>query len=205
VFFSKAKQELEPPPVHERRRSIRHATVMQIAKIRLGGTREELCLLRDVSPEGVKAEVYVAVEVGLPIEIELRTGHVIGGRIAWADDKMIGVAFDEPMPMSAMLAHCSFDDRLGKLRPPRLVVNMHAMLKVGHQERAVRIGNLSQAGLQIDAPEPYPGGTACTIALPGLAPRAATIRWWREGQAGLMLAQSFDYAEFAEWRSVVAA
>ncbi len=205
MFFSKAKQELDPPPVQERRRSIRHATVMQIAKIRLGGGREELCLLRDVSPEGVKAEVYVAVEVGMPIEIELRTGHVIGGRIAWAEDKMIGVAFDEPMPMSAMLAHCSFDDRLGKLRPPRLAVNLSAMMKLGHQEKAVRIGNISQAGLQIDAPEPLQAGLACTISLPGLAPRAATIRWCREGQAGLMLLDPFDYAELARWRSVVAA
>jgi hypothetical protein len=205
VFFSKAKQDLDPPPVQERRRSIRHATVMQIAKIRLDRGREELCLLRDVSPEGVKAEVYLAMEVGMPIEIELRTGHVIGGRIAWAEDKMIGVAFDEPMPMSAMLAHCSFDDRLGKLRPPRLSVNLPAMMKLGHQEKAVRIGNISQAGLQIDAPDPLQAGLACSITLPGLAPRAATIRWCREGPAGLMLLDPFDYAEFARWRSVVAA
>jgi hypothetical protein len=205
VFFSKAKQDLDPPPVQERRRSIRHATVMQIAKIRLDRGREELCLLRDVSPEGVKAEVYLAMDVGMPIEIELRTGHVIGGRIAWAEDKMIGVAFDEPMPMSAMLAHCSFDDRLGKLRPPRLSVNLPAMMKLGHQEKAVRIGNISQAGLQIDVPDPLQAGLACSITLPGLAPRAATIRWSREGQAGLMLLDPFDYAEFARWRSVVAA
>lgn len=176
---------------------------MQVAKIRLACGREELCLLRDVSPEGLKAEIYIAVARDAHIEIELRTGHCIGGKIAWIDGAMIGVAFDEPMPMSAMLAHCSFDDRLGKLRPPRLAVDMHGLLRVDFQERVVRIGNLSQAGMQITAVAPLDAGASCAIALPGLAPRAATVRWCRGDQAGLMLADPFDYAEFAAWRAVL--
>jgi hypothetical protein len=191
-------------PVQERRRSIRHATVMQIAKIRLGSGREEMCLLRDLSPEGLKAEIYVATEAGIHIEIELRTGHVLGGRIAWADSDLIGVSFDEPMPMAAMMAHCSFDDRMGRLRPPRLTVDMNGLLKLGVEERAVRIGNISQAGVQIGAPEPLQAGAPCAIALPGLPARAATIRWWRDSQAGLLLSEPFDYAEFAGWRAIVA-
>jgi hypothetical protein len=202
VFFLRKKATAHEP-VQERRRSIRHATVMQVAKIRLGSGCEELCLLRDVSPEGLRVELYVKVEVGEHIEIELRTGHAIGGRVAWAEGKVVGISFDEPMPMSAMLAHCSFDDRLGNLRPPRLKVNMHGLLQVGGREKVVRIGNISQAGLQIGAPDPLPAGAACTIALPGLPPRPATIRWWRDGQCGLMLAEPFDFGQFSEWRAVV--
>ena len=204
VFFSRVKPVAAlPERVHERRRSVRHATVMEIAKIRLACGREELCLLRDVSPEGLKAETYVALTPGARVEIELRTGHRLNGMIAWTDQAMIGVAFDDSVPMSALLAHCSFDERLGKLRPPRLVVNLKGLLRIDFAEKVVRIGNLSQAGMQIDAPEGLPSGAPCAIALPGLPPRAATIRWCREGQAGLMLADPFDYAEFAEWRSTI--
>jgi len=178
---------------------------MQVAKIRLSPGREELCLLRDVSPEGLKAEIYLDVAPGTRVEIELRTGHTIGGTVGWIEDSMIGVPFDESMPMAAMLAHCSFDDRLGRLRPPRLVVDMQGLLKVDHQEMAVRIGNISQAGMQIGTSEPLHAGAPCAIILPGLAPRPATIRWSRDGQAGLMLAAPFDYAEFAEWRAALAA
>jgi hypothetical protein len=202
VIFSRAKASARPP--EERRRSIRHATVMQVAKIRFGYRREELCMLRDISPEGLKVEIYVDVEVGAHVEIELRTGHTIGGRVAWAERRIIGVAFDESMPMSAMLAHCSFDERLGTLRPPRLKVNMHGVLRFGGQEKVVHIGNISQAGLQITAPDPLPVGP-CSISLPGLAPRPASIRWWRERQAGLLLAEPFDFTQFAEWRAVIAA
>lgn len=204
MFFSKLKPPVEVP-VQERRRSIRHATVMQVAKIRLGAGREELCLLRDISPEGLKAEVYVPVEAGAHIEIEMRTGHVMGGKVAWAETKAIGVMFDEPVPMAAMLAHCSFDDRMGNLRPPRLAVNMNGLLKLGIEERPVRIGNVSQAGAQIGAPMLLQAGSPCAIAFPGLPARAATVRWWRDEQAGLQLSEPLDYAEFAEWRALVAA
>jgi hypothetical protein len=207
VFFSKQKVAAEAVPLstQERRRSIRHATVMQVAKIRFGSGREELCMLRDVSPEGLRVEIYVPIEAGTHIELELRTGHQLGGSVVWAENKAIGVAFDEPMPMSAMLAHCSFDDRLGKLRPPRLTVNMRGLLKIGGEDQRVEIGNISQAGMQIAAPEPLHEGAACAIGLPGLPPRAATIRWCREGQAGLMLDEPFDFPAFAEWRALVAA
>jgi hypothetical protein len=205
VFFSRQKAAEQDAPVQERRRSIRHATVMQVAKIRLDGAREELCMLRDVAPEGIKVEIYVPVAVGAHIEIEVRTGHTLGGRVEWSEGQVIGVAFDEPMPMSAMMAHCSFDDRLGKLRPPRLSVNMRGLLKIAGEEQPVEIGNISQAGLQFRAPEPFHAGVACTIGLPGLPLRAATIRWWRDDQAGLMLAEPLEFPEFAEWRGVVAA
>lgn len=207
MFFSRSKANAEPAPApaQERRRSIRHATVMQVAKLRLDAGHEELCLLRDISPEGARAEIYVAVEVGTHIEIELRTGHVIGGRIAWIDGNAIGVAFDEPMPMSAVLAHCSFDERLGNLRPPRLNVNMRGILIADGSQKVVRIGNISQAGLQIGSADPLQAGAPCMIGIPGLAPRPATIRWWREGEAGVMLTEPLEFAQFAEWRALVAA
>ena len=88
MFFSKSRAAAETP-AHERRRSIRHTAVMQVAKIRLGSGREELCLLRNISPEGMKAELYVSAEAGTHIEIELRTGHMLGGCIAWAENKQI--------------------------------------------------------------------------------------------------------------------
>jgi hypothetical protein len=204
MFFSKLRTNVEEP-VQERRRSIRHTTVMQVAKIRLAGVQEELCLLRDVSPEGLKAEIYVPVETGTRVEIEVRTGHMLSGCVAWAEPDLIGVAFDESMPMAAMLAHCSFDERVGKLRPPRLSVDMNGLLKLGAEDRPVRVGNVSQAGVQIGAPAPLHPGAPCAIALPGLPPRAATIRWCRGDQAGLQLSEPFDYAEFAEWRAIVAA
>jgi hypothetical protein len=34
-----------------------------------------------------------------------------------------------------------------------------------------------------------------------LPARAASICWWRDGHAGLMLTEPFDYPTFARWRA----
>ena len=200
MFISKPSQAAGTS-VEDRRRSVRHATVNQVAKIRLCSGREELCLLRDISAEGLKAEVYIALDRGVSIDIELRTAHSVRGRIVWAANNEIGVAFDAPIPAAAMLAHCSFEANGTNLRPPRLKVNLRGLLRIGADARMVSIGNISQAGLQIEATQPLRIGTLCSIALPGLPARAAAICWWREGHAGLMLSNPFDYPDFARWRA----
>ena len=187
--------------VEERRRSVRHGTAAHAAKIRLQSGREELCLLRDISAEGLRAEVYIPLEAGTPIEVELRTAHSAAGRVVWAAGKEIGVAFDAPIPAAAMLAHCSFDQGSGCLRPPRIRVAMRGLLRIDAKATIVSIGNISQAGLQIAAPEPLAPRLACSITLPGLPARGASVCWWRDGHAGLMLVESFDYAAFAAWRA----
>ena len=200
MFISKPSQAAEIP-VEDRRRSVRHAVVNQVAKIRLASGREELCLLRDISAEGLKAEVYVALERGASIDIELRTAHTVSGKVVWVADKDIGVAFDAPIPAAAMLAHCSFEANGGSLRPPRLKVNLRGLLRIGAAAQMVSIGNISQAGMQIAAPTPLQTGAACSVALSGLPARAASVCWWREGEAGLMLTEPFDYPTFAQWRA----
>ena len=200
MFISQPSPSAEIP-VEERRRSVRHAVVNQVAKIRLGSGREELCLLRDISAEGLKAEVYIPLERGAPIDIELRTAHTVSGKIVWVADKDIGVAFDAPIPAAAMLAHCSFEVNGGSLRPPRLKVNLRGLLRIGAAATMVNIANISQAGMQVAAPQPLRPGTACSVALSGLPARAASVCWWREGEAGLMLTEPFDYPTFSQWRA----
>jgi len=202
VILSKTNPAVQPS-ADERRRSIRHPALSQVAKIRLESGREELCLLCDISAEGVRAQVYVPLAVGARIDVELRTAHSAKGQVVWAADDLIGVCFDAPIPAAAMLAHCSFEANSGNLRPPRLKVNLRGLLRIGSQAKVVGIDNISQAGLQVEAPEPLAIGTACTVALTGLPARAATICWWRDGHAGLMLVESFDYATFAKWRASV--
>jgi hypothetical protein len=204
VFFSKLRAP-RPGSHAERRRSVRHTAVAQIAKIELPSGREELCLLRDISCEGVRAETYAKVASDDALLIELRSGQKVSGRVSWCNDGQFGLVFDEPVPIADVLTHCSFDDRVSNIRPPRLEVDLFGILHVGNAQRVVRIGNVSQAGMQIGMPEEVEAGTPCAIGLPGLAPRPALVRWCRDRRAGLQLEEPFDYATFAEWRTAIAA
>jgi len=149
----------------------------------------------------MRAEVYLALQPGAAIQIELLTAHVAAGHVRWAANKEIGVAFNEPIPAAAMLAHCSFENNAANSRPPRLRVDLRGLFRLGAEAKVVSIGNISQAGLQIAAPTPLRIGEACSIALPHLPARAAAICWWREGHAGLMLNEPFDYPTFAQRRA----
>ena len=58
--------------------------------------------VRNLSSGGLMAEYAAPVEAGAPVEIEVRGVGWVKGRIAWATDGRVGVAFDiEIDPMLA--------------------------------------------------------------------------------------------------------
>lgn len=58
--------------------------------------------VRNLSSGGLMAEYAAPVETGTPVEIEVRGVGWVKGRIAWATDGRVGVAFDiEIDPMLA--------------------------------------------------------------------------------------------------------
>ena len=58
--------------------------------------------VRNLSSGGLMAEYAAPVEAGTPVEIEVRGVGWVKGRIAWATDGRVGVAFDiEIDPMLA--------------------------------------------------------------------------------------------------------
>ena len=58
--------------------------------------------VRNLSSGGLMAEYATPVEAGAPVEIEVRGVGWVKGRIAWATDGRVGVAFDiEIDPMLA--------------------------------------------------------------------------------------------------------
>ena len=185
----------------ERRRNVRHATVFQVAKMTTD-TSEELCILRDVSSEGLKAEVYCELAVGDRIAIDLKTGHRVQGQVAWTREQIIGMAFDAAVPMLDMLAHCSFDDRVMKIRPPRLTMNMPGILRIDddYDEIDFQLCDISQAGMKVLLSRAVRPGTTCLVKLDALEPRKAVVRWQRQGEAGILLLLPLSYGEFAAWR-----
>ncbi len=193
----------EAAPAPERRRSIRQTSIFQVAKLTAPGI-EELCILRDISPGGLKAEVYLPVAVGAAVRVEFRTGHDVCGRVAWASDGSIGIAFDAPVSVVTLLSHSSFDDRIGRVRPPRIAMAVEAMLRTLKGDIAVTTCDVSQAGVKVTIDRTLPPDLPCELALPSLRDRPAVVRWCRAGSAGLMFETALSFAEFALWRQALA-
>lgn len=186
------------PAGAERRRSVRHTTVFQVAKL-ITPAFQELCILRDISATGLRAEVYREVAEGDAVSIEFRTGHRVSGKIVWVRDGAIGVHFDQEVSVVEILSHSSFDDRIGRIRPPRLDVDLEAKLRIGLKLAPVRVLDASQAGVKIAYDQDVRIEQACEIMLPGLN-RRAVVRWQRQATIGLMFCDPLPYPDFVQWR-----
>lgn len=192
-----------PAPEQERRRDARHTTVLQIAKL-IAGDVEELCIVRDISTGGLKAQVYGDLVVGAAVTVELRTGYRADGQIAWADDGVIGMAFDHGVSVLSLLTHCSLDDRVGTMRPPRLRVSLPGLLSIDGDDIPIELSDVSLAGMKVRVARALPVDRHCRITPERMAPRAAQIRWQRDGHAGIQLLDPLGFAEFAAWRRMLA-
>ena len=72
------------------------------AQLRIGGEPEVTVRVRNLSSGGLMAEYAQPVVSGTPVEVDVRGIGRIGGRIAWAAEGRIGIAFDREIdPMSA--------------------------------------------------------------------------------------------------------
>lgn len=70
--------------------------------LRVADDAEISVLVRNLSSGGLMAEYAPHVAQGTPVEIEVRGLGRVGGRIAWATEGRIGIAFDRKVdPMAA--------------------------------------------------------------------------------------------------------
>jgi hypothetical protein len=190
---------LPPLLAEERRTSERHVTVLQVAKL-VTEHCEELCIIRDISSGGLKAEVYCRLAVGDAVRIEFKSGHAVSGRVAWVDAHHVGMAFDVAVDIAVLLLRRERDADGNKLRAPRLKVDIPAALRVAGEQVSIQLCDISQDGCKIRSERLLRAGSGCEISLPLLGYRLASVRWMRDGHAGIMLHERLGYPDFAQWR-----
>lgn len=72
------------------------------AQLRIDGIGETLVRVRNLSSGGLMAEYAQPVMSGTPVQVEVRGMGWVAGRIAWAAEGRIGIAFDREVdPMAA--------------------------------------------------------------------------------------------------------
>lgn len=190
------------PSMGDQRSEPRHRTVLQVAKLATA-RGDELCILRNVSAGGLRAQVYCDLAVGEAVEFELRTGRRMAGRVIWAEGSSIGVKFDRKVPILAYLAHQAIEELGQRVRPPRVGVGEKATIRVEDRELSVAIVDASQAGMCICADRVLSENASCLIKADGLDERGAIVRWSRDGHAGLQFKRALSFREFGTWRTGV--
>jgi hypothetical protein len=189
-----------PALAGDRRADERHRTILQVAKLSTV-QGDELCILRNLSAGGLRAEVYRELSVGEPVRFELKTGRSMTGYVAWVDGMSIGVEFDHRIPIVPYLTHQVIEELGRRIRPPRVQVREPALLRVADREFAVEIVDASQAGMKIRTDRVLYEGGGCQVVAEGLGTRGVLVRWCRDGEVGLQLKQPLSFRDFAAWRT----
>lgn len=180
-------------------REARVTTIFLIGKL-LSRHGETLCRIRNLSSGGLMAETHVPLAVGDLVQIELKVGDRLPGTVRWTHAGRMGVAFDAPVEVGALLARAAIRTVEQKLvRAPRFAVDCPIELGVEGRRRAGRLVNLSQGGARLNADFEPEKGQLVALAIPGLPERQASVRWIGDGALGLGFAEPLAFEELGVW------
>ena len=87
------------------------------------------CLLRNLSPNGMRGQVYTSFAEGLPITVEFAPDRTVDGSVIWCKDEHVGIQFDELVDVEQVLGQLARKLIEGKVnRAPRLQIECRAEL-----------------------------------------------------------------------------
>ena len=188
----------------DRRQSPRHVTLLRAGILHVRGS-SELCLVRNISSDGLMARVYEPIPEGQELQVELKCGQMIAGTVAWEKDQTIGIRFSHPIDLETVLAGRWVSETGIRSRQPRLKVNCPATLRSGARIHRGRLSDISAAGAKILLEKELTEEDAVTLVLVGLPPIAGTIRWVSGTAVGMSFNELLSLDDLARWRQTQSA
>lgn len=169
----------------ERRSATRAATVFTIGKIGFRGSSRP-CMVRDISPGGMRIQTWSLPAVGSRVEIEMRGLAPRAATVRWVAGREAGLAFVERCDIADV-----FEARINgsgrRARQPRFDLNHATCLTIGDQQIAAQIVNISVGGARLLIADPVARGAHGVLQLNlGLAfdRIAGEVCWVEEGVCG---------------------
>ena len=150
----------------ERRTGERHFSLLRVGSLTIDG-RRELCLIKNISAGGMLIRAYCDIAAGTRISIELKHGEPIVATAKWTRDEYVGVSFDQPIDILALLASSEHGPRP---RMPRVEVDCMAWVRVGSLVHRTRAVDISQGGIKIEFRGALPAMAEVVVSLTGLDP-----------------------------------
>lgn len=180
-------------------RDARTLTLLLVGRI-IGEHGDGLCRIRNISPGGLMAEVFARFEVGDVVHIELRNGQSLSGTVRWTRDGGLGLQFDARVEdIRQILAEPLAEESLLPVRAPRLPTDCSGDIQVDGRHHRAAVANLSQCGARLVTDTPLEQDQLLTLAIAGLPPVPAAVRWVKDDQAGLTFLTPFAFATLAQW------
>lgn len=169
----------------DRRQARRAMTVLRVAKLE-SGDLEDLAIVRNVSEGGICLFTDQEFEIGAPVSISLIEDIDIHGRVVWARDRFIGVAFDEEVPVNELLARPQMLHDGRRARFPRLSVDARVEVSLNNRSTVARVRDISHKGAKLLFQDPVEKATqGLVLVIDDHTRLEAMVRWQRGGSVGV--------------------
>jgi hypothetical protein len=186
----------EAPAPDDRRGGERHLTLFRVGSMLVEG-RRELCLIKNISGGGAMLRLYMGgLAVGQVLTVELKCGQPLRGKVAWVREPNVGLVFDEPIDVVAMLSQNEDGPRP---RMPRIQCSSFVTLREGASIFRGRACDISQGGVKVETPMLFSRNAEVVVSLPGLPPQAGIVRWTDNGFAGITFNRLLSLPTLIEW------
>lgn len=180
-------------------RAARVTTILLMGKM-VSRHGESLCRIRNLSSGGLMAEVHVPLVEDDAVQIELKAGDRLSGRVRWTREGRMGIAFDAPVEVGTLLAKATVRTaEQGLVRAPRFTVDCPVELRVDGRRHAGRLVNVSQGGARLETELETEQDQLLTLAIPGLPERRGGVRWIGDGALGLFFVEPLAFDELGLW------
>lgn len=172
-----------------RSRSVYRPAIIETAKY------SGFCMVKDLSPEGVMIESCAALNEEETVRLGFTEHEMLAGKVVWTTGGRLGIQFDCPIDVSAILVGSTSDE---PNRAPRLPIECTVEVDDSVATRWEQVSNVSTKGLKIRSPA-FRVGEKLSVAIAGMPKKKAVVRWTGEGETGLEFLIPLTYDELHSW------
>jgi len=160
--------------------------------------RQSLCLVRALAPDHAIVRTSLPISAGSNVTLGLRNGMAIAARVDGVQNERIVLAFSQQLTMEQLVE----EQTRGRSGPEsvRLAVTGKASVEIDGRTVVASLRDISLFGVQLeDTTGALMPGADVTVHIAGFSRRLATVRWRRDGNAGLRFAFSLGYELLDNW------
>ena len=187
------------PP--DRRRQERQLALLRVALLHAGGV-SDICVVRNVSSNGLSARVYRKFTTGEQVEIEFRSGELLTGSVVWEHECNIGIVFPKPIDVAAVLSSRGTGEVTKRRALPRINIDCRGRLSTGLKSLVVTLRDISQGGASLEVDGPTTKLSNVQLFLPDLPPIAGVVRWTSGQNVGVSFNGCIAFEQLARWIQV---
>jgi hypothetical protein len=188
----------DPGSPPERRRQVRQLALLRVALLHSGGI-SDICVVRNVSPNGLSARVYRKLAAGDAVEIEFRSGELLTGSVVWEDEYDVGIVFSRPIDVAQVLASRWSTQTEKRRALPRITVDCAGQLGNGLRSVDVMLRDISQGGASLESAAHAGSLGKVHLSLPDLPPIAGVVRWTSGPNLGVSFNECLAFETLARW------